>query len=562
MKDTPLPDDIASLKLIIAKQNAILADREMVVADYEGFVEEHEAIVAGYEDVIAEHEATVIDYENIIADRDQLVAQLEEQVSLLKALQFVASSEKSKGTQGEYQYSLFDEAEFVCGQPDSEPEAETVQVPAHARAKKGRKPISEAIPREEIVHDIPDEEKICACGCELSRIGKVVSEKLDYVPAKIRVQRHVRPKYACKNCEGTEDDGQTVKIAPMPPQLIRQGIVTPGLLAHILTNKFCDGLPFYRQNRMFERLGIDISRSTMSNWAVLAAERCRPIMKLLHKHLRSGEIINLDETPVQVLKEPGRKNTSKSYMWVACRSGTAPEVLFHYAPSRAGKIAAEIIGNFKGILQTDGYAGYNALGESMGITHAGCLVHVRRKFMDVLKAGSKKKKGTASTVVDLIAKLYRLESRARKDGLSQDEILNMRREKALLIFEKIYETIVNAKDSVPPKSLLGKAIYYALGQWGRIRFYLENAALTPDNNIAENAIRPFAVGRKNWLFSGSPRGAEASATLYSLIETAKANNLNPANYLLRLFEKLPHAQNRADYEALMPWAVSRDSQSE
>ncbi|WP_027177453.1 IS66 family transposase, partial [Maridesulfovibrio hydrothermalis] len=180
-------------------------------------------------------------------------------------------------------------------------------------------------------------------------------------------------------------------------------------------------------------------------------------MELMYEHLRCGGIINLDETPVQVLKEPGRENTTKSYMWVACRSGTKPVVLFHYAPSRAGRIAAEIVGDFKGVLQTDGYAGYNALGGSEGIVHAGCLVHVRRKFMDVLKAGSKKKKGTASTVIDLIAKLYRLESRARKDGFSPEEILNMRTEKARPLLNKIYEIILKSAGSIPPTSLLGKA---------------------------------------------------------------------------------------------------------
>ncbi|CCO22268.1 IS66 family transposase [Maridesulfovibrio hydrothermalis] len=511
--------------------------------------------------MIANKEAVIADQDAVIADKSTVIDELSEQVRLLKAIAFAKKSETAKKpAKDEYQYSLFDEAEFVCELPSSEQEPEVVQVPAHCRAKKGRKHISESIPREEIVHDIPAEEKICACGCELIRIGEVVSEKLDYVPAKIRVLRHIRPKYACKKCEGTEDDGQTVKVAPMPPQLIRQGIVTPGLLAHIMTNKFCDGLLFYRQNKMFERLGIDISRFTMSNWTVLAAQRCGLLMELMYEHLRCGGIINLDETPVQVLKEPGRENTTKSYMWVACRSGTKPVVLFHYAPSRAGKIATEIVGDFKGVLQTDGYAGYNALGGSEGIVHAGCLVHVRRKFMDVLKAGSKKKKGTASTVINLIAKLYRLESRARKDGFSPEEILNMRTEKARPLLNKIYEIILKSAGSIPPTSLLGKALSYALGQWPRITVYLENPALTPDNNIAENAIRPFAVGRKNWLFSGSPRGADASATFYSLIETAKANNLNPSDYLYELFEKLPHAQCRADLEELMPWNLANNAE--
>ena len=216
----------------------------------------------------------------------------------------------------------------------------------------------------------------------MSRIGEVVSEKLDVIPQRIRVLRYIRPKYACRNCEGTEDDGPTVKIAPTPPQLIKQGIVTPGLLAYILVNKFCDGLPFYRQNRMFDRLGVDISRSTMSHWALQAAEKCEPLIELYLARLRQGAIINMDETPVQVLNEPGRKNTAKSFMWVA-RGGPdgKPVVLFRYDPSRSGSVAEEFVDNFQGFLQTDGYIGYQALGDTDNITHVGCLAHARRKFM-------------------------------------------------------------------------------------------------------------------------------------------------------------------------------------
>jgi len=535
-----LPDDIAALKCIIAD----MATR-------------HEAGIADRESAIIERDAIIADHKAVIADHEQLVAQLQEQVRLLKAWRFAAASEKAS-RRGEDQYSLFDEAEMAVMQAaaaqETDEETESTEVAGHTRRKKGRRPISEGYPRVEVVHDIPEEDKVCPCGCALSRIGEEVSEKLDIIPQKIQVVRHVRPKYACRACEGVEDDGPTVKTAPMPRQLIPQGIVTPGLLAYILVGKFADGLPFYRQSAMFGRLGVDISRATMSGWALRAAGACEPLLELLRREVRAGPIINMDETRVQVLKEPGRKNTSNSYMWVA-RGGEPerPVVLFHYDPGRGGKVAKELVGEFQGFLQTDGYAGYNALGEQEGVRHVGCLAHVRRKFVDVIKTGGKKKSGgTAQTVLDLIAKLYRLEKQAREQKLDPEAVHAMRQERARPILDKI-KTLLDARlKTTPPKSLLGKAIGYALGQWARIEVYIEDGRLSPDNNVAENAIRPFVVGRKNWLFSGSPRGARASAAIYSLIETAKACGLNPHEYLLHIFERLPHAAGEDDLRALLP----------
>jgi hypothetical protein len=320
-------------------------------------------------------------------------------------------------------------------------------------------------------------------------------------------------------------------------------------------------MPFYRQERMFNRLGVQISRATMSGWAIRAARACEPLIELLHKEIRSGPLINMDETPVQVLREPGRKNTSKSQMWVA-RGGPPghPVVLFHYDPSRSGNVAQKIVGNFKGYLQTDGFAGYNALGETEDITHVGCLVHVRRKFMDVLKSGSKKSTGgTAKTVVDFIGKLYHLEKQAREQELTPDQVRSMRQDRAKPIMDKIKSLLMEREPTTPPKSLLGRAVGYALGQWARIEVYLEDGRLSPDNNVAENAIRPFAVGRRNWLFSGSPKGARASAAIYSLIETARANDLNPYDYLLHVFERLPHASCEDDIKALLPQSIARQT---
>jgi len=503
-----------------------------------------------FADMSAEHEAVVAEHEAVVADKNGYISQLEEQVRLFKAIVFQAKSERQAlPGKDETQYWLFDESEMFAGDAD---EPEDVAVPAHSRKKKGRRPIPAEYPRVEVIHDILEEDKVCDCGCELTRIGEEVSEKLDFIPAKVQVVRHIRPKYACRACEGVEDDGPTVRTAPMPPQIIPQGIVTPGLLAYVLVSKFVDGLPFYRQQNMFGRLGVDISRATMSGWALRAAKACEPLMDLLHEEIRSGPVINMDETPVQVLREPGRKNTTKSYMWVA-RGGPPerPVVLFHYDPGRSGKVAAELVGDFQGYLQTDGYAGYNALGEREGIIHVGCLVHVRRKFMDVLKSGSKKNKGgTAQTVVDLIRKLYYLEKQARE--LDPDQVRQLRQERSQPLMEKIKALLVERQKTTPPKSLLGKAIFYALGQWLRIEAYLEDGRLQPDNNVAENAIRPFAVGRKNWLFSGSPRGARASAAMYSLIETAKANGHDPLHYLHLVFEKLPYAKSRQDLKALLP----------
>jgi transposase len=540
MEIAHLPNDLDSLKDVIARMAA-----------------EHQAAIADRDAVIAEREA-------VIADREQLVAQLQEQVRLLKAWQYAARSEKAKSRLAEDQYSLFDEAELAAIQAVREPEtgeeAEATEVAGHSRRKRGRRPISDAYPRVDVIHDIPEEEKVCACGRALTRIGEETSEKLDVVPQKIQVIRHIRPKYACRACEGVEDEGPTVKTAAMPPQIIPQGIVTPSLLAYILIGKYADGLPFYRQSAMFGRLGVDISRATMSGWALRAAEACKPLLELLHRELRAGPIINMDETPVQVLAEPGRKNTAKSYMWVA-RGGAPdrPVVLFHYDPGRAGTVAETIVGDFKGFLQTDGYAGYNALGERAGIRHVGCLAHVRRKFHDVIKAGGGKKAGTAQTVLDLIAKLYHLEKQAREQGLAPEAVREMRQERARSVMDKIKAQLDVRVLTTPPKSLLGRAIAYALGQWERIEAYLEDGRLRPDNNAAENAIRPFAVGRKNWLFSGSPRGAKASAALYSLIETAKACGLNPHEYLLHVFEKLPHAACEDDLKALLPQGVMSKS---
>jgi transposase len=473
---------------------------------------------------------------------------LREQIRLLYAQIYGKKSEKGGPSSG-VQLPLFDMPE-----PEVEPKAETREVAAHQRQKPGRKPLPAELPRVEVVHDIPESTKVCACGAHLSRIGEETSEKLDIIPAVIQVIKIVRPKYACKQCEGLETEGAVVKIAPAPKQLVDKGIASAGLLAHIITAKFCDALPFYRQERQFDRLGVVVSRATMCNWAMKVADKCRPLLDLLKQHLRSGPLINMDETHVQVLQENGRSPSTKSYMWV-CRGGLPdkPGLLYHYAPSRAGQVAADLLANYRGVVQTDGYAGYDFLDLVKNISHAGCWAHVRRKFTEAAKgAGKDRKAGSVDIALGYIRRIYEVEAEGRKAHCTPEQLLSMRQEKSKPILADFFAWLSKKALVVVPKSLLGVAVNYTLKQWSRLLVYLDHPEMTPDNNLAENAIRPFVVGRKNWLFSGTPEGAQASALLYSLIETAKANALEPYKYLRYLFEKLPFASTVEEYSALLP----------
>jgi transposase len=486
---------------------------------------------------------------------------LEEENRLLRAILYGPSSEKKVAEEptAEQPHLPFDEAEEAPPTPEAPP-TEKITVIGHTRQKPGRKPLPENLPRVDEEIDLPAEEKFAPCGCPLKGIGKEVSERLDIIPAKIRVIRTSRLKYApdcqCPTGEGAPGE---VKIAPSPPQLIPHGIATAGLVAHVVTAKFVDAIPLYRQEQQFLRLGLDIGRNTLCSWVRLAAASCARLLELLMEEVLSGPIINMDETRVQVLREPGRPNTTNSYMWVI-RGGPPdrPGVIFRYDPSRAGRIPEELLRGYRGYLQTDGYIGYEAVGERDGIRHLGCWAHARRKFVEVVK-GTKggTKAGVAQEVLDLIEKLYCIEANARERGRAPDEVVAIRAQEAKPILDTIKELLEKRSLTTPPKSLLGKAIFYSLNQWPRLIVYLENGNLHPDNNLAENAIRPFAVGRKNWLFSGSPRGATGSATLFSLIETAKANGLEPYAYLRLLFTVLPTVSTDADIRALLPQYLDR-----
>jgi transposase len=493
------------------------------------------------------------------------IDRLQMELRLLRQKMYGPKSERVAIVDPEVQTHLFNEAEAT--EKQEEP-AEEIEIESYRRKKGGRRPLPENLPRVEVVHDIPEEDKVCGCGCQMSRFAEEVTEELDIVPRQCRVIRHIRPKYACKQCEGTESDKGAVLIAPAPVQILPKTIATAGLLASVVVDKFADGLPLYRQAARFSREGIEISRGTLSNWVVKVGQLSRPLMEIFREELTSGPLINIDETPVQVLDEPGRANTTKSYMWVfrATRPtdrGGGCVVIFDYRPTRsATEILKEYLAWYKGSVQTDGYIGYEILSE-MPIKHAGCWAHVRRKFVEVVQAIDKARKGkerhgsSADEAVLKIRRLYDIEREIKERELTGDAIVQYRREHALPLLEEFKKWLDARIGTTPPAGMLGKAMNYALKQWDRLVVYVDYPHVGLDNNAAENAIRPFAVGRKNWLFAGSPAGAEASAALYSLVETAKANGIEPYRYLRFLFERLPYATTPEDYRKLTPMHLDR-----
>ena len=489
---------------------------------------------------------------------------LEEQLRLFKNELFGRSSEKRHGPHAD-QMPLFDgDDDHTAG--ESKTSEDTVVIAAHSRKKRGRKALPKDLPRLDVIHDLNEEQKQCGCGQRKSCIGEEISEKLDYIPARLQVERHIRFKYACKSCEGVEDDGPTVMIAPAPVQLIPKSNATAGLLAHIAVSKFADGLPLYRQQKIFGRLGIEMSRAVMAKWMVKAAVHCNGLINLLQDEIRGGPLIGIDESPLQVLNEAGQDNTTKSYMWVY-RGGPpdAPSLLYQYQRTRSGRVALQFLNDYHGYIQSDDFAGYDHLDRNPNIVHLGCWAHARRKFVKVVKIRKKHRskrtnpKSLADEALDYIGNMYQIEKGAQRRQLDAVQIYQLRQEKAKPLLDEFKNWLETKQPHTPPKGLLGQAISYTLSNWEKLIIYLDDGRLRPDNNLVENAIRPFVVGRKNWLFAGSPDGARASATFFTLIETAKANGLEPYAYLRHIFEKLPLAQSEQELKDLLPQNIDPKS---
>jgi len=494
------------------------------------------------------------EYKQRLTEAENKYLELKERFDLAMYQKFARSAEQLPVD--DKQQLLFTEEPEQVAQTDSSTEEQSQEIKFYTRRKPGRKPIDPDLPRKENIIDIPEAEKTCACGAEMSKIGEETSEKVEIIPPSMYVLKTVRPKYACRSCEGTEDeDKPAVRIAPVPPAIIPRSIASASLLSYVMIQKYQDHLPFYRQEVQFQRIGIEISRQDMSNWQQQVYGKLKPLYELLKETLKSGPVIQMDETTVQVMGEEGRSDTQKSYMWLA--RGGPPEkivVLYEYRKTRGGYHAKEFLGGYSGYLQTDGYNGYDkAVEGNSNIIHAGCFAHARRKFFEASKIS--KKPQSAEEGIKYIRKLYELEGKLRKENMEENNFLVRRKKEAGLILSAFRLWLEKRVNEVLPSTLLGEAIGYTLNQWDKLVMYLESPYLTPDNNACENAIRPFVLGRKNWLFNKSPEGAESSCGIYSLIETAKQNDIVPFNYLMTLFEKAPYATSTEDWENLLPWNI-------
>lgn len=506
----PLPDDISQLKGIIAEQILSLQKKQEEVAR-----------------------------------KDAQIERLAEMVRLLRHQHFGRKSEKvSEKVEDPEQLGIFNEVE-VEAKKEEEPESKVTVTYTRRRGTPKRVAIPENLPREDVVVDLPEEEKRCPDGHDLKCIGEESSEQLDVIPAQIKVIRTIRKKYACPRCEGH------VKRAPLPKTAIPKSLAGPGLLAHIATSKYSDSLPLYRQEHMWQRLGVEIPRATMASWMIKTGDLLTPVINLMEEDLLEGGYVHVDETRVQVLNEAGKLAESESYMWVRGRKypGAPPIVLFEYDPTRSGEVAKRLFEGYRGYLQADGYIGYNGVCRQEGVIRCGCMAHCRRKFFEAAKA-SPKGAGLANEAIEIIRGLYEIEEKIRDETI--EKRYEVRQAESKPVLDAFRKWLDDRLGGVPPKSQLGMALHYAHTEWVYLIRYLDDGRLSIDNNMVENAIRPFAVGRKNWLFSETVAGAKSSAAIYSVLVSAKLNGHNEHAYLRHLLEKLPLAETADEIEALLP----------
>lgn len=421
-------------------------------------------------------------------------------------------------------------------------EAEIAKTEPREATKEKQQPKRTALPAElprTIIQHEPDNTQ-CRCGCQLQRIGEDVSEKLDYTPGTFTVERHVRGKWACPDCE-------TLQQAPVPAQVIDKGLPTSGLLAHVLIAKYADHLPLYRQEQIFARAGFAIARSTLADWVGRCGVALQPLIDTMQKDLLQHKVLHADESPVPMLS-PGKKTTHQAYIWAYANTQQSdkPCVIYHFSPSRAGEHARAFLQGWQGQLVCDDFSGYKA-SFKQGVTEIGCMAHARRKFHELHVAD---KSQIAAYALNQIAQLYALESQAK--ALNDDERRRLRQEQAVPILDELHRWLMDQRQKVPKKSATMKAIDYSLNRWEALTRYCGDGAVPIDNNRVENLIRPWALGRKNWLFAGSLRSGQRAAAIMSLIQTAKLNGHEPHAYLKDVMDRLP-TQKYSQIHELLPY---------
>jgi len=459
---------------------------------------------------------------------------------------FASSSEKFPSNQP----SLFEETSDI--ETEEEPQTETLTFTRKKRGNKKTPP--ESLPHVRVEHDLKEEDKVCKCGCSLKRIKEISSQQYDIIPAEFRVIDNVRFTYTCScNC------GASPVTSPLTPQVLPKHQVTPSFLATIAVEKFEDAMPLERQVKKYKkRFGVDFTSTTFSNWMIKTSElRLQPLIDKLSVIQMNSGYIHADETTLQVLNEKNKKAKQKSYIWLKASRDKYPIVLMHYSSNRNEKTAEYLFDGFTGYMQTDGYPGYNIVAKRKGVTQLGCWAHARRRFADILKSGvsDTKSKTLAKELVDMVAKLYKIEKEIKDDP--PDKKKQIREEKSVLILKEIEEWcdkhFLNAHAI---GGSIARAFTYLKNQFPKLKIYVEDGRLNIDNNIAENYVRPIAIGRKNWLFATSTKGATALCNWYSIIETAKANDLDAYAYLKHILTELPiYEAKQKDIEDLLPWNV-------
>ena len=474
--------------------------------------------------------------ETQLSEYDAEITRLHEIIRKLKRETFGPRRERWESAE---QILLFYEPE---GPKPAIDESDLVEVKGFKRRRGKRKPLPANLPREVIVIDVAEHEKVNKDGSPRRVIGEEISEKLIREPAKIKVVEYHRLKYSAP------DEEPGVIVAPAPPSILPKSIASSSLLAHIITNKYADGLPLYRQEEMFEREGIEIPRNTMARWIVQTSQACVGIWNALEERLMAEPYVSCDETRVQVLKEEGREASAQSWMWVrGTPSAKEKIVLFDYDPSRSGKVAERLLAQFQGYLQCDGYAGYNAV-EKSGLIRLGCAMHSRRKFFDAKEVGASKGQSLAVEGLKYFKKLFDVEKMGKE--LSTEDRFALRLKDSAPIWEEMKTWADKYYGMVPPKSKIGEAFHYLIEQYQYLRNYLLDGRLEIDNGFTERAIKYFAIGRNNWLFADTVGGAEASSVFYSFVVTAKLNGVNPYDALKTIFDEVPLAKTIDDYERI------------
>jgi len=500
-------------------------------------------------------QAEVTELRGQIGKLQQQLDWFAQQLRLANARHFAPSSEKTTAIVD--QVSLFNEAEATADPTVPEPDIDQA-APRRRKQKGKREKDFSALPVEQVVHELPESERVCPdCNGPMHACGHdVLRRELVVIPAKYLVREHVQTAYACRHCEQHSDHVPMKKSAVPAAVIPGSGIASPSLLAQILNNKYVLALPLYRQEQELKRLSVNVSRQNMANWVIAAHEKYfAGLFKLLHAELLLNEILHADETTLQVLREDGRKAKQKSYVWLYSTSGDTrrPVVLYDYKPSRAGECASNFLNGFRGKLHTDGYEAYHCkLPDDIFV--AGCWAHMRRYFTDTLKTlpADIRAKTPAQTGLNYCDRLFALEAGYKKQGLCFEERHRARLKDSVPVAEAFFAWAKKEYEQNPlPNSTYGAALTYAVNQKSWLMNVFSDGRLELSNNRAERSVRPFAVGRRNWLFCNTPSGADASAAVYSIVETAKANKLKPYEYLNFLLERLPQEISPED---CLPWS--------